>query len=113
LQISIHKIVKNIVITEDGKVFNIDSMPIHQEVDASSSVVSSSIPDQSKVSLQQIQIVCQDKGEQVTDRIKDLGVASNGFVYVTEKGEVFLASTKHTEDPLNLVFKTAPGLIKP
>jgi len=28
LQISIHKIVKNIVVTEDGKVFNIDSMPI-------------------------------------------------------------------------------------
>lgn len=28
LQISIHKIVKNIVLTEDGKVFNIESMPL-------------------------------------------------------------------------------------
>jgi len=48
-----------------------------------------------------------DKGEPIPDRIKDIAVTSNGFVYVTEKGEVFLASLDQSDDPINQVFKTA------
>ena len=74
LQVSVSKISKNLVLAENGQVFNMET-------------------SDDDLGVKQIQL---------PDRIKDIGLAHGGLVYVNEKGEVFLACPEDSteSDPL-------------
>ena len=101
LQVSINKIVHNLVLTEDGNAFTLETdSSSHEHIDNQSVTINQSyisanpLQDTARVSLQQL-VVFKDKnmGEKAHDRIKDIGVTGNGMIYTNEKGEVLIGLT--------------------